>query len=210
MKLLLKILVLISSTILLIYSILFLVAQDVEPSFTQSLSKQNEPIYYDKIEKSYDKAGSFKSVLGFTITTNDTLPSFVGQQIRLENNSKIDEIHFGISNQKYLILKLLKNGKIINEVGSNIKGNLPLMTSINLFASYHEDRPTIIKSSEQKLQVKLCEGSGFFGDFANVEIDLKELKPNFQEAELSALNEGVHAPYQLSTVSLWKNYESFD
>lgn len=210
MKLILKFLILTSCSIVLIYGTLFLTISDPQPSFFQSLSKQNEPILLSKIQKIFDEAGSLKTVLAFRIDTKKSLNSFIGQKIILKDNFEIDEIIFGIENQQSLVIMAFRDGLVIKEARNVIKANLPLSTPINLFASYNRNNPAIIKSSEQTLHVKLCEGMGFFGDFATIKMDLKEFQPNFQETALIALNHGALSPYQLASIAVWKNYKSFD
>ena len=80
MKLILKFLILTSCSIVLIYGTLFLTISDPQPSFFQSLSKQNEPILLSKIQKIFDEAGSLKTVLAFRIDTKKSLNSFIGQK----------------------------------------------------------------------------------------------------------------------------------
>ena len=206
----LKTLTLTSCIIVLFYGLLFLVISDPQPSFFQSLSKENEPIHLNTIPKIFDNTGSLKTGLKFQIDTIDYLNSFIGQKIILKNNFEIDEIIFGIENQQSLVIMAFRDGLVIKEAKNVIKANLPLSIPINLFASYNRNNPAIIKSSEQTLHIKLCEGIGFFGDFATIKMDLKEFEPNFQEATIIALNHGVLSPYQLASISVWKNYESFD
>lgn len=210
MKRLLKIPLLFTSAILIVLSILFLIIKDPDPSFMKDLSRVNEPILLEKITTSFDKIGSFKSKITLIKTLSNNQNNFIYQIFDIKNNKSLDKINVGINSENKLVIELLKDDKVIQSASSKISHSIPQNTPISLFVSYHSDQPDIIKPSEKTLEVKLCEGNGFFGDIANLEIDMKEMEIHFEDAELIALNDGKNSAYKLEEISFWKDYESFD
>jgi hypothetical protein len=87
---------------------------------------------------------------------------------------------------------------------------LPLNTIINLSTAYFAEKKNQEKSSENTLQVRLYEGTGFFGDIGTLNVDLNGNVPLNGNIRISALTEGIHPPYRLTELSVWKDYESFD
>ncbi|MBR9831118.1 hypothetical protein GYB57_03135 [bacterium] len=196
--------------IIVSYGIFGFLIQDEAPSVSKSLKDSNTSIALADIEKEYDEPGSFKSVVLLTATSLDSAESFVGQTIKIEGNLNYNEIQIGIQDQKKLTAKFLNNQTLIRETTQTLLSAIPLNTPLNFSVAYIAEKGSQNKSNENTLQIRLYEGSGFFGDIGTLNVDLKDYAPLNADIQITALNDAVHSPFQFSELKVWKDYESFD
>jgi hypothetical protein len=192
------------------YVVFGFLIQDDEPSISISIKESNANIALNEVQKEFDDPGSFKSTLVLEAISADKNESFVGQTFKLEGNPDFDEIQIGIQDQKKLTARFFQNQTMLREASQSLLEEIPLNEAIKLSVSYFGEKGNQTKNNENTFQVRLFEGNGFFGDIGTLNVDLKGNAPMSSTINISALNEGVHPPFQLSEIKVWKDYESFD
>ncbi len=186
---------------------IFYIIKDPEPTILMEIDDTNQFIKIEDLSSTYDKKGSFKLALSFQVNDSIDQPSFLGVKINTLNDS-VDEVRVGINNQNSLTLALLKNNEIIETAETNVK--LPLNKSLNLFVTYQANQKDITKSNENSFSISVCEGIGFFGDLANLRLSLNGYTKALQPYSIETINSHSDPIFQKASLSVWKDYESFD
>jgi hypothetical protein len=202
-----KIIIVSLTTLIGLILTIFYIVKDSDPTIKIELNNSNQFIKIADLNSNGDKKGSFKLALSFQLTDSVNRESFIGVKINTQNDN-IDALKVGIKNQRSLILEILKDKKILEVHKKNIK--LPLNKSLNLFATYQSNQKDVVKTNENTLSLRVCEGIGFFVDFANLRIKLNNHTETFQPYSIETVNSDSNLSFSKTSLSIWKDYESFD
>ncbi|NPD48096.1 MULTISPECIES: hypothetical protein [unclassified Lentimicrobium] len=205
----------ISLSFILLLTISAFIISEPKPDFNIKNTKQIEAISISKIETENTALGSFKSVMNFQqSSTRNTNKEFYGQEIRIKDNSNIDQILIGICNNLISRIEVLNKGKLIEtkELGFMNKMTWGEIQTMNII--FYDQRDSK-HQGKSKITMRFYSGTGFLGDIGTINLDLTKYGDVSGDKTISIFSkpldiETIKSEPEFSNLSIWKNYQSFD
>lgn len=187
---------------------------DPTADFLKNELKLTDQVALSDISANNSWTGNFKSSVKFKQANfNSPNKEFYGQEIRISDNSKIEKILIGVTNNLISRIEIWNQNELIEtkELGFMNKmtwGQVQKMTVI------FYDQTNSKYSGQSKISMRFYSGTGFFGDIGTINLDLTEYgdlsgDKNFKLFAKSINSEFSNEP-EFSDLQIWKNYTSFD
>lgn len=209
-----RIILLFVATIGVFYAFLALSFKDPKPSCYHK-DLPIEAIAIHELEAVNDKAGVFKSEVELEYSRwNREEKNFSGLQIDIEENSRVDQIFIGQTNNRNCRIELWNKGQLLSfdELGfaASTEWNEPFKLSMEFFDQNNEFKP-----KTASIRFKVFQGSDFTGDAGNLDFDLSPFgnfkgKKYVSSFSVNLSNRQPTEEVSFSDLVIWKNHQNAD
>ncbi len=182
------------------YLAAYIFYKDPAPSYT--LTGNSAGISIKSAGRSYQKRHMLKcrTLLAGPVKHN------TGIRLEFEGNPFVDKAEAVITDQGLLVLKILKNGKVVSQT----EKMLPEKVAASGLAGYSlwfAVRDTAHNRIPCLLSVRLNRWNGFFGDLAALHLSAPA---GYDFQGVRSLFPVAHTPGTIAQVDIWKDWQSID
>jgi hypothetical protein len=203
----------ISGFILLFVTTAFMVTDDKADYIKEDLSGF-EIISLSAIETDHTEMGNFKTSVNFRqISSALANKEFYGQEIRINNNPKIDRILIGVTNNLISRIEVWNKDRLLEIKELGFMNKMTWNDTQTMTVQFY-DQTNFKHNGKSKIAMRFYSGTGFFGDIGTINLDLTAYGDLSADKEVLLFSKSLKSNKikepSFSNLQIWKNYKSFD
>lgn len=206
-------LLILTSIVCMIVTTAFLISDPGPDYFKQNVSLFDQ-ISITGIKTENSAIGNFKAAVKFKQNVDESSSKeFYGQEIWITNNSNVDKIRIGITNNLISRLEIWNRNVLIETKELGFMKKMTWGEEQTMEMDFHDQTNSKYKG-KSKISMRFYNSTGFFGDIGTITFDLTgygDLSGNkFISLFAKSLDsESLNNPV-FSDFSIWKNFKSAD
>lgn len=201
-------------SIAVIFAITAFIIKDPKADFVKEGVNLNEHVSLSEIQSKNSEIGAFKSSIKLKQKNlESSTKEFYGLEIIISNNSYIDRILIGVTNNLISRVEIWNQNEIVETKELGFMNKMTWGVTQTISVDFYDQTNTKYMG-KSKVSMRIFGGTGFFGDIGTICVDLTKYGDLSGNKSLGAFaksidSDSVNEP-EFSDLKIWKNYKSLD